>query len=311
MSSTAILFKKDFLKLNFQDYLVQKLGPTPIFLNPALSKMEQLIFNFFSTPLLQEVLPCCQLIIFPPGSSGHCLLVNGLTWDPVTQQGSLYFVDPLDPSQNYSPTVPLGSAKQTIGTLVMDSNGDLILTYRQYIGRLPYDSTAYSEAVAKLGGVLSVGASPFTPFTTLLPTGNNHAIAVGFDSLNLATSSMFPILAVLNTLVDPVDSAFDQMDPSPFNAILYSEQDAAALVQNVIDDNFLLYRRCCSSLNPCECPFRIWLSPFAQGLHQHGESDSMALSGYKNPCYGGVLGGEYVLNENIIMGMAGAILIAS
>lgn len=95
-------------------------------------------------------------IEYTNGGGGHELLVNGLDWDEDTNTGMLYFVDPLDPSQNYNGSVVEGTAKQSSGTLVLGSGGELRLTYNQYEGELPYDENNYEDVTATLYGALAV-----------------------------------------------------------------------------------------------------------------------------------------------------------
>ena len=137
-------------------------------------------------------------IEYTNGNGGHEILANGLDWDTSSQTGTLYFVDPLDPSQNYSPDVPTGPVKQTVGELSLDNAGRIILTYDQYSGTLPYTDT-YDTVRASFYGLLSVGGGAFTPFSELVVSGNGHKIAEGFDLVDPTTSSMFPIMAILNT----------------------------------------------------------------------------------------------------------------
>lgn len=95
-------------------------------------------------------------IEYTNGNGGHELLVNGLDWDEDTNTGMLYFVDPLDPSQNYNGSIVEGTAKQSSGTLVLGSGGELRLTYNQYEGGLPYAENNYQDVTATLYGALAV-----------------------------------------------------------------------------------------------------------------------------------------------------------
>lgn len=228
---------------------------------------------------------------------GHEILVNGLNWDSTSQSGTLYFVDPLDPSQNYSPEVPLGPVKQTMGTLELSGDGTrLILSYDQYSGRLPYTRT-YDKVEAFLYGVLSIGSAPFAPFSTLLKRGNLHAIAVGFDSIDPTTPEMFPIMAVLNTSVD-LQGAFAQLDPSVFDPLLHTAGEAAERIRMALSDHLLSYH------TPCGCPasqacFTLWCIPFNTHLSQKGRCNH---KGYQSTIAGAAAGIDFPLCRNLIAG---------
>lgn len=225
---------------------------------------------------------------------GHELLFNGLSWDPSTETGVVYFVDPLDPSQNYSPDVPLGPVKQSIGTLELSGDGTkLVLNYSQYQGSLPYNGV-YEKVKASLFGVLSIGSAPFVPFSQLI-SGNAHKIAQGFDFLDPTTSAMFPVMAVLNTSTD-IEGAFAQMDPSVFDPILYTSQAAAEKVRVAVTNNLWQYR--CGCLADTSC-VRFWATPFDAHQRQKG---SHTHSGYKGYIKGVVTGVDYLVCQNLIAG---------
>lgn len=114
--------------------------PTASFLSDALAAQAAVLIS----------------IEYTNGAGGHELLVNGLDWDEDTNTGMLYFVDPLDPSQSYNGSVVEGAAKQSSGTLVLGSGGQLRLTYNQYEGELPYDENNYEDVTATLYGALAV-----------------------------------------------------------------------------------------------------------------------------------------------------------
>ena len=240
-------------------------------------------------------------ISYTSGGGGHELLVNGLDWDPDTNSGIIYFVDPLDPSQNYTPTSPyvLGPVKQTTGVVTLDDSGKLILVYDQYSGSLPYRPDDYTSGVkAKIDTSLVVGGAPHTPFAQLQPTGNGNAIAQGFDAVDPTTSAMFNVLQVFNTSTDAA-GLFEQLDPSMFNSILFTEQAIAELVRTAISSNLLQYRHPCNC-NSCDSLLTVWFSPFAEEVKQQGTSPS----GYKNSLYGGVGGVDYFFADDFLVGSA-------
>lgn len=229
------------------------------------------------------------------GGGGHELLINGISWDPTTNTGTLYFVDPLDPSQNYSGKDPLGPVKQTMGTIALDNDGKIVLTYDQYTGRLPYTGN-YAETKAKLFGALSVGGAFYAPYASL--TGNARAIADGFAQVDPTTAPINPVLAVLNTTAD-LQSAFDQLDPSVYNALVFTGHNVSQLFQNVLANNLLQYRSACDNSFDVSCP-RIWATPFNQTLHQR----SIGCASYKNSMNGGVIGIDCPLQCDLLLGAA-------
>ena len=88
---------------------------------------------------------------------GHVLAVNGITWDTETGEGTLYFVDPLDPTFYDADGHPVGpTAKQTSGTISMGESGEIELVYDQYHGELPYDSGDFRDATAVIRGGLAI-----------------------------------------------------------------------------------------------------------------------------------------------------------
>ena len=102
-------------------------------------------------------------ITYLGSDGGHCLLVNGIDWNAATGTGTLYFVDPLDPSQNYDsgadPEVR-GPVLRTTGELSLGSSGDLHLRYNQYQGALPYETSNFEIIDAYIDGALALYAVP-------------------------------------------------------------------------------------------------------------------------------------------------------
>lgn len=227
---------------------------------------------------------------------GHELLFNGLSWDPTTNTGIAYFVDPLDPSQNYSPDEPTGPVKQTTGILTVNPDGSLELQYNQYHGSLPYTDD-YLFLNAKLTGVLSVGGSFYAPYGE--GSKNVEAIIEGFEELDPTTSAMFPILAVLNT-TSSLEDAFDQFDPSVYNVLAFSEQSVAHQMQTVLNNHLLEYRNPCGYFGSDACA-KVWAASFENCIDQHGGSHA-ANSGYKNSIGGGLIGIDFLANENSLTG---------
>ncbi|MCP5506969.1 MAG: autotransporter domain-containing protein [Chlamydiales bacterium] len=227
------------------------------------------------------------------GGGGHELLVNGLEWDPTTNTGTLYFVDPLDPSQNYSGSTVLGPVKQTSGTLQLNGDGNLLLTYDQYSGRLPYTGT-YDSVSAELVGLLSVGG--FFYNTSYIGNANAQAIVEGVRHLDPTTSSITPILAVLNTVAD-AESAFLELDPSLYNALLFTDQNVSREMQTAINGSLRRYRYCCTAPGCCR---NLWITPLELWLHQ----DSIDRASYSNRIDGGIIGYDMRLTNNCIGGAA-------
>lgn len=240
------------------------------------------------------------LMTYTNGNGSHEVVVNGIEWDPYSNTGTLYFVDSLDSSENYSSSSPaavLGPVKQTTGTLSLDKKGRLLLEYYQYEGNLsPYDSSDYTNEKAIITGLLSVGGAEFTPFAQLIPDGNAHSIAQGFDAADHTTAPMFSVLAVLNTAADP-SSIFNQIDPAKFNSILFTEQAISEQVLSKISNNLLQYRQLCLE-SCCQSTLTGWCAPLATELKQRGVSGGS----YKNTLLGTVAGLDYFFNKDFLIG---------
>ena len=81
---------------------------------------------------------------------GHCILLNGISWNSSFNTGTLYFVDPLNSSSNYSSqnnysgTNVLGPVRQNHGCLSINStNNYLLLNYTQSSNNVnPHIATA-------------------------------------------------------------------------------------------------------------------------------------------------------------------------
>lgn len=112
------------------------------------------------------------------GGGGHVIAVNGLEWDPTSQTGMLYFVDPLDPAHYDEAGHPKGPAKQTFGLLSLTDEGELELVYEQYHGDLPYDpENNYQPTAAVIRGALAIAPVP-EPGTLALLVVTGVAILV-------------------------------------------------------------------------------------------------------------------------------------
>ena len=117
---------------------VAAVNPTTAFLTNALSLGSAIMFS----------------IEYYGTNAGHEMTLAGLQWNDANtnnvidfeENARLYFVDPLDPSTNYSPATPTGPAKFSEGQIWYESsNSSLRLTYEQYAGGLPY-SNSYSSS---------------------------------------------------------------------------------------------------------------------------------------------------------------------
>lgn len=128
--------------------------------------------SFFESMLMENAAVITTISYLNGG--GHGILVNGIDWNSETQTGTLYFVDPLDPSQNYDaqqdPEV-LGPTKQTMGTLSLNEHGHILLTYDQYEGGLPYSSGNYASVSAVIDGALALRVIPEPSAGVLLMMG--------------------------------------------------------------------------------------------------------------------------------------------
>ncbi len=94
-------------------------------------------------------------ILYGGDGGGHELLSGGFEWIDANDDGiiqfsenaTLSFVDPLDPSATYPDGQPGGAAKFTQGHIWNADDlitGDLKMDYLQYSGNLPYNSGSYS-----------------------------------------------------------------------------------------------------------------------------------------------------------------------
>jgi len=107
-------------------------------------------------------------IKYDGSGGGHELLAGGLNWtdlndDEIIQESenaTLYFVDPLDPSATYPDGEPGGGAKFTQGHIWNSSNlatSQLKLDYSQYGGKLPYsDNYSTSNSMINTAFVIAV-----------------------------------------------------------------------------------------------------------------------------------------------------------
>lgn len=105
------------------------------------------------------------------GGGGHGILVNGVTWDTISNTGTLSFIDPLNPSQNYSGSTPTGGTLQTTGLLSLEPSGNLKLTYDQYQGGLPFSPSDFATVEAVIDGALALNPVPEPATGALLLLG--------------------------------------------------------------------------------------------------------------------------------------------
>ena len=156
------------------------------------------------------------LIRYTNGNGGHLIMLNGINWNTSFSNGTLYFVDPLDPSQNYSNSSVLGPVLQTYGTLT-ETNGNYLLQYEQLWGNnltnpYPNPATNTNSTSAYLTNltILSVTPSSNTnPAWSNLVIGSNptpvtYSITNGISvysntTIGLETNSSNNQLIVANT----------------------------------------------------------------------------------------------------------------
>ena len=139
-------------------------------------------------------------IRYTNGSGGHCILLNGLDWNSVSNVGTLYFVDPLNPSQNYSNSSVLGPVLQTSGSLIGAST-NYLLQYEQLRGNnltnpYPNPATNTNSVSAYLENltILSV-----TPSSNTNPAWSN--LVIGSNSTPVTYSVTNGTGVYSNTLI--------------------------------------------------------------------------------------------------------------
>ena len=108
---------------------------------------------------------------------GHELLASGITWDVTSGTGTISFIDPLDPSENYSNTTApdgtypaTGPALITTGTITLlgsgsGSPGSLLLEYDQYNGddTAPISDGPFYHEFATIDNVFALGVFSEVP----------------------------------------------------------------------------------------------------------------------------------------------------
>ena len=124
-------------------------------------------------------------IAYVSGNGGHTLLING--YDTNSTNGTLYFVDPLDPSQNYSGTNVLGPVRQTSGTLT-DSNGAYILRYHQ-VDVIPSNPVAITNQSWPTSSLMNITTLSITPSANTNSAWSNLVIGSNSLSTNYTISS--------------------------------------------------------------------------------------------------------------------------
>ena len=140
------------------------------------------------------------LIRYTNGNGGHLIMLNGINWNTSFSNGTLYFVDPLDPSQNYSNSSVLGPVLQTYGTLT-ETNGNYLLQYEQLWGNnltnpYPNPATNTNSTSAYLTNltILSV-----TPSSNTNPAWSN--LVIGSNSTPATYSITNGTSVYSNTLI--------------------------------------------------------------------------------------------------------------
>lgn len=127
-------------------------SPTVGFIQDALARNQAVIATY----------------IYSDWVGGHAITVNGLEWDALAGTGTLYFIDPLDPSLAYDGVFVSGPAKQSVGALTLTEQGHLRLDYDQYWGPFPY-APEYGPVSAYLDAALVLGVVPEpSSYATLL-----------------------------------------------------------------------------------------------------------------------------------------------
>ena len=104
-------------------------------------------------------------------NNGHELLVNGVEWDAANNRGQLYFVDPLNPVSDYPDGQPGNSIYQSVGSLRLDEYGELILTYDQYQGNLPYEPGNFETYELYLYGAMAINVPEPSTWALILISG--------------------------------------------------------------------------------------------------------------------------------------------
>ena len=129
--------------------------PSSSFLLNALKTNQATIFSFSNGPI------------------GHEATAVGFNWldandDGIIQQSenaTVSFVDPLDPSAAYTGGLPDGTAKLTTAQIWNAggvAGGELNITYNQYSGSLPYESGSYQPFTGSVDTMFAVVPEPQT-----------------------------------------------------------------------------------------------------------------------------------------------------
>lgn len=112
------------------------------------------------------------------GGGGHELFLTGIDWDDANNDGiaqesenaMLHFIDPLDPAF-YDGGEPSAGPAVTSGSFYYDATEDeLLLSYSQYGGGLPYEEGNYDDVIDS-----TIGSA----FTMQVPEPSDYAIIAG------------------------------------------------------------------------------------------------------------------------------------
>jgi T5SS/PEP-CTERM-associated repeat protein len=148
---------------------------------------------------------------------GHCILLNGISWNSSSNNGTLYFVDPLNSTTNYSGTNVLGPVFQNHGGLsINNTNNYLLLNYTQS------SNTVNSHtAIADLTYVYTLSNSPST--NTNAAWGN---LVIGSNSTPVTYSITNGTSVYSNTTIGlETNSSNNQLIVANTNTLLSNSVD--------------------------------------------------------------------------------------
>lgn len=136
------------------------------------------------------------------------------------------------------------------------------------------------------------------PFANLVPKGNLQNIAACFDQLILnPTADLQVDLNVLNGLNLPeMSAAFNQLDPSLYNALILGEQYAAQTTR------FIFSRHSYDRQFDPQFLGGIWTNIFAGRVNQENVGGGQALSGYHDNVYGALMGVDAWVGKALVSG---------
>ncbi len=158
----------------------------------------------------------------------------------------------------------------TVGSVVVNTPFTLVNPFIRFNFGVQYDPT----------DVLLVLLGPPTPFTPIIPGGNNNAnassVAACFDSLPENLPDLVGLIGILN-LQNPnqLAKSFNQMQPGNANAFALGQENVAERIRQIYTDHLVKLRR-----ESCREPkgWHLWATPFMQWTDQRGHG---SLKGYK------------------------------